>query len=228
MPLARKACVKHRGIEPDGGRMIHERIRLGILVASPNFRHSVPFARELISLDDVSGGRFTLGIGAGGTGWDASVLGQMPWPLRERADRFVEFVTLLDLLLREPVVSHRGAFYSADEARSHPGCVQRPRIPFAVAATPIDGARLAWRRPGPSDPEEPGDVSLDKGAVLGTRLHVLLPRTGLYEIVVKAVGTGPTGPVSTESMVRIAFGTAVTAPLERDGVAEFTVKENRP
>jgi hypothetical protein len=41
------------------------RLRLGILVASPNFRHPVPFARELIALDDLSGGRFTLGIGAG-------------------------------------------------------------------------------------------------------------------------------------------------------------------
>ena len=108
--------------------------------------------------------------------------------------------------------------------------------PFAVAATPIDGSRLAWRRPGArdpeepggNDPEEPGDVSIDKGGVLGTRLHVLLPRTGLYEIVVKVVGTGATGPVSTETMVRIPFGTALPAPVEREGVAEFTVKEGRP
>lgn len=40
-------------------------IRLGTLVASPNFRHPVPFARELITLDHISEGRFTLGIGAG-------------------------------------------------------------------------------------------------------------------------------------------------------------------
>jgi len=53
-----------------------DRIRLGTLVASPNFRHPVSFARELISLDDVSQGRFVLGIGAGGLGWDATVLGQ--------------------------------------------------------------------------------------------------------------------------------------------------------
>ena len=54
---------------------ITERIRLGTLVASPNFRHPVPFAKEILTLDEVSGGRLDLGIGAGGTGADATVLG---------------------------------------------------------------------------------------------------------------------------------------------------------
>ncbi|MGZ4589020.1 MAG: LLM class flavin-dependent oxidoreductase, partial [Mycobacteriaceae bacterium] len=40
------------------------RIRLGTWVASPNYRHPVPFAKELMTLDDLSGGRFILGIGA--------------------------------------------------------------------------------------------------------------------------------------------------------------------
>src|SRR5512145_2001053 len=79
-----------------------ERIRLGTLVASPNFRHPVPFAKELITLDDISGGRFTAGLGAGGDGFDAQALGQEPWPRRERTERFEEFVALLDRLLREP------------------------------------------------------------------------------------------------------------------------------
>ena len=76
----------------------------------------------------------TLGIGSGGEGWDASVLGSPRWTRRERADRFAEFVELTDRLLREPEVTHDGRFYSADGARNYPGCVQKPRIPFAVAA----------------------------------------------------------------------------------------------
>ena len=52
---------------------VTERIRLGTLVASPNFRHPVPFARELMTLDDISGGRLTLGVGAGSRGSDASL-----------------------------------------------------------------------------------------------------------------------------------------------------------
>jgi alkanesulfonate monooxygenase SsuD/methylene tetrahydromethanopterin reductase-like flavin-dependent oxidoreductase (luciferase family) len=121
------------------------RIRLGTLVASPNFRHPVPFAKELMSLDDVSNGRITAGLGAGGSGFDASALGQQPWGARERADRFEEFVGLLDRLLRQPRTTHRGRFYSADSARAIPGCVQQPRLPFAIAATGPRGMRLAAR-----------------------------------------------------------------------------------
>jgi alkanesulfonate monooxygenase SsuD/methylene tetrahydromethanopterin reductase-like flavin-dependent oxidoreductase (luciferase family) len=121
------------------------RIRLGTLVASPNFRHPVPFAKELMTLDDVSDGRLTVGLGAGGEGFDASALGQTPWSRRERADRFEEFVTLLDRILRQPATTQEGQYYSAQEARSIPGCVQRPRVPFAIAAEGRRGMRLAAR-----------------------------------------------------------------------------------
>jgi alkanesulfonate monooxygenase SsuD/methylene tetrahydromethanopterin reductase-like flavin-dependent oxidoreductase (luciferase family) len=141
------------------GAVVTERVRLGTLVASPNFRHPVPFARELVTLDDVSGGRLTLGIGAGAPGWDAVMLGQGPWTPMERADRFAEFLDLLDRLLRHPETSYRGTFYSAVEARTYPGCVQVPRIPFAVAATGRRGMTLAavhgrtWVTTGDLGPE---------------------------------------------------------------------------
>lgn len=122
-----------------------ERLRLGTLVTSPNFRHPVTLAKELISLDDISGGRITLGIGAGGNGFDATALGQEAWTPRERADRFGEFVPLLDQLLTAGSVTEYGARYSAVEARNIPGCVQRPRLPFAVAATGPRGLKLAAR-----------------------------------------------------------------------------------
>jgi len=120
-----------------------ERIRLGTLVASPNFRHPVPFARELVTVDDVSGGRFTLGVGSGGGGWDAVMLGHDPWSRAERTGRFAEFVELLDRLLREPETSFEGRYYRAVEARTYPGCVQQPRIPFAVAASGTRGMQVA-------------------------------------------------------------------------------------
>ncbi|MFI5984156.1 LLM class flavin-dependent oxidoreductase [Streptomyces sp. NPDC051555] len=121
------------------------RMRLGTLVTSPNFRHPVTLAKDLMSLDDISGGRITLGIGAGGNGFDATALGQEAWTPRERADRFAEFVPLLDRLLTEESVTHEGTFYSADQARNIPGCVQGPRLPFAVAANGPRGLKLAAR-----------------------------------------------------------------------------------
>jgi alkanesulfonate monooxygenase SsuD/methylene tetrahydromethanopterin reductase-like flavin-dependent oxidoreductase (luciferase family) len=121
------------------------RLRVGTLVASPNFRHPLPFAKELISLDDISGGRVIAGIGAGGQGWDATALGQAAWAPSERRARFVEFVTLTDLLLRQPELTWRGHYYSVEEARTYPGCVQQPRLPLAIAASGPTGLRLAAR-----------------------------------------------------------------------------------
>jgi alkanesulfonate monooxygenase SsuD/methylene tetrahydromethanopterin reductase-like flavin-dependent oxidoreductase (luciferase family) len=122
-----------------------DRIRLGTLVASANYRHPVPFAKELMTLDDISGGRITLGVGAGGSGYDATVLGAPAWSAGERSARFIEFLDLLDCLLREPTTTYQGLFYSAEDARMIPGCVQRPRLPFAIAASGPKGMAAAAR-----------------------------------------------------------------------------------
>lgn len=115
--------------------IVTTRIPLGFHVASPNFRHPVPFARALLTLDDVSGGRLLLGIGAGGGGgYDDQVLGQQPISPRQRVARLAEFVELTDLLLRQPVTGFSGTWYQAVAARSHPGPVRQPRPPLLVAA----------------------------------------------------------------------------------------------
>lgn len=121
------------------------RIRLGTLVASPNFRHPAAFARQITALDDVSGGRTLLGVGAGGIGFDAAVLGGETLPPRQRVDRFAEFVELLDLVLREDGTTWRGEWFSAVDARNNPGCVQTPRVPFVVAANGPRSLRLVAR-----------------------------------------------------------------------------------
>ena len=123
--------------------MVTRRIRLGTMVASPNFRHPVHFAREVTTLDDVSQGRLLLGVGAGGIGFDATVLGAAELPPPVRVDRFAEFLHLLDAVLREDRVTWAGNHYAAVDARSTPGCVQRPRPPFVVAASGPRSLRLA-------------------------------------------------------------------------------------
>jgi alkanesulfonate monooxygenase SsuD/methylene tetrahydromethanopterin reductase-like flavin-dependent oxidoreductase (luciferase family) len=125
--------------------MVTTRIRLGVQVATPNYRHPVPFAKELMTLDQISEGRIELGVGAGSESLDAAVLGDPPLPLRKRMDRFVEWLEFLDELLREPVVTRRGSFYSAIDAHQLPGCVQTPRVPFTVAGTGPRSLALAAR-----------------------------------------------------------------------------------
>ena len=127
--------------------MVTSRIRLGTFVASPVARHPVPFARELITLDDVSDGRFVLGVGAGvdSSNYDVQVLGAPDLTPRRRADRFTEFVESLDGLLMIDRFDFEGEYYTANAARNLPGTVQRPRLPFVVAANGPRTMTLAAR-----------------------------------------------------------------------------------
>lgn len=121
------------------------RVRLGTQVATPNYRHPVPFAKELMTLDQLCGGRLEVGVGAGVEGPDAAVLGDPPRSRRERADRFAEWLGLLDELLRSPVTTVRGPRFTAVDAHQLPGCVQAPRVPFTVAGTGPRSLALAAR-----------------------------------------------------------------------------------
>lgn len=161
-----------------GAALATDRLRLGTLVTSPNFRHPVPLAKDLMSLDDLSDGRLVVGIGSGGTGFDASVLGGAPWTSAERAARFGEFVALLDRLLTEPSTTEAGTYYAAVEARMLPGCVQRPRPPFVVAATGRRGFDLVARHGqgwvtygAPGRPDSP--PAEDATAAVGAQLRTL-------------------------------------------------------
>src|SRR5665213_2023887 len=109
-------------------------IRLGPLVTTPNFRHPLVLAKDLLALDDISNGRCIVGIGSGGRGFDATVLGHEAWSANERHRRFEEFTRALDQLLREQVSTLDGPFYPVVDARQYPGPVQSPRPPLIVSA----------------------------------------------------------------------------------------------
>lgn len=93
-------------------------LRLGTWVMSPNYRHPVTTAKDLMTIDDVAGGRLIAAIGAGGTGWDATVLGQDKLTPRQRVARLDEFVTLTDLLLRQADTTWRGDWFQ-EIGRAH-------------------------------------------------------------------------------------------------------------
>ncbi|WP_265522975.1 LLM class flavin-dependent oxidoreductase [Oerskovia flava] len=154
-----------------GAAAVTERIRLGTLVTSPNYREPVTFAKDLVTLDDLSGGRVTVGLGAGTMAADATVLGGEGWSLRERADRLRDFTVLLDRLLTERVVTHTEGHYRALDARTIPGSTQSPRMPFAIAATGPRGLRLAarygqaWVTTGDPRVGPEGTVAASRGGV---------------------------------------------------------------
>jgi len=161
--------------------MVTSTIRLGTFVTSPNYRHPVTFMRDLLALDDISGGRFICGIGAGGD-IDAAILGGRPLTARERFDRLREFTGLLDRLLTQDHVFHSGTHFSTVDARTLPGPLQRPRIPFVIAANGPRSLRLAveygagWVTTGPR--VETMDEWWAALAELGGRLDEALAEAG--------------------------------------------------
>lgn len=123
-----------------GAATVTETIPLGYWVASPNFRHPVAFARELIGLQDLSGDRILCGIGSGGEP-DAWVLGET-FDRGQRTRRFREFVEVLDRALAEDHLDHEGEFYSVRDARNVAG----PEVatpPLIIAATGPKAIKLA-------------------------------------------------------------------------------------
>lgn len=120
--------------------LVTSRIRLGTFVVSPNFRHPVSFVREVLSLDDISGGRLLLGLGAGGSP-DDRVLGTKALTPRERVDRLAEFTSLLVELMGRDHVDHTGEWYTAVDARTLPTTARD--VPLVMAANGPRSLRLA-------------------------------------------------------------------------------------
>jgi alkanesulfonate monooxygenase SsuD/methylene tetrahydromethanopterin reductase-like flavin-dependent oxidoreductase (luciferase family) len=123
------------------------RLRLGMLVTNLAWRRPFEVARFAMTVDQLSGGRFTLGLGCGEVDDQvmagAQVLAMTP---RERVDRLEEGLSVVDRLLRGDRSAWHGRFTDFDAAATAPGSVQRPRIPLAVAGNGPRVVRLAADR----------------------------------------------------------------------------------
>ena len=109
-----------------------ERIRAVPMVLANPYRHPALLAKMAATLDVISGGRVTLGIGAGGSGSDTRASG-LPFPAtRERCEMLEESVGLIRRLWYEPSVTHNGRYYSVDGASVEPKPVQQPMPPVLV------------------------------------------------------------------------------------------------
>ncbi|MFF2080853.1 LLM class flavin-dependent oxidoreductase [Kitasatospora sp. NPDC058162] len=132
-----------------------ERIRIGTMVANQILRPPAQLAKQAIALDHLSGGRFELGIGAGLFAWDHHSVGQLPWPPKERAERFADYVAIVDGVLRGGVFSHRGARLWVQDVVTVPGSLQSPRLPITVGGQSPTLIRVAagyaesWNTHGP-------------------------------------------------------------------------------
>src|SRR5439155_373406 len=109
-----------------------ERLRDGSFDLANDNRNPVMHAKEIATIDAISGGRVDFGIGAGWSASDYRELGISYDPPPVRVARFEEAVRLIDRLLREEVIDFSGTYYQVRGARILPRPVQRPRPPFMI------------------------------------------------------------------------------------------------
>ena len=122
-----------------------EHIRVGSFVLSNDYRNLVMLAKEIATMDVLTGGRVELGIGAGWSVPDYRQMGIAYDPPATRVARLEEAVPLLDRLLREEVVDHAGTYYTLRETRILPRPVQKPRPPFMIGGGGARVLKLAAR-----------------------------------------------------------------------------------
>jgi alkanesulfonate monooxygenase SsuD/methylene tetrahydromethanopterin reductase-like flavin-dependent oxidoreductase (luciferase family) len=109
-----------------------ERIGIGPFIACTGFRNPALLARMATTLDEVSGGRLVLGLGAGVPATDAT-WSAFGYDARSHVTQHAEAVEIIARLLREPPVTFDGRFHrtvGADVVPRGP----RPRIPIWIAA----------------------------------------------------------------------------------------------
>ncbi|MEU4369242.1 LLM class F420-dependent oxidoreductase [Micromonospora chersina] len=124
-------------------------IRLGTLMTAATFRLPGPLAITVAQVDQMSGGRVELGIGAGWFAEEHTAYGIPFPPLGERFDRLEEQLAVITGLWQTPAGStfdHPGTYYPVSDSPALPKPVQQPRPPILLGGTgPKRTPRLAAR-----------------------------------------------------------------------------------
>jgi alkanesulfonate monooxygenase SsuD/methylene tetrahydromethanopterin reductase-like flavin-dependent oxidoreductase (luciferase family) len=107
-----------------------ERMRVGSLVLCDAFRHPAVLARQAVSIDHASGGRYELGIGWGSVPDELATFGLGSTEPRERVARLRESLEIIRALWTGEVVDYDGTYHHLRSARQEP----RPlgRIPIVI------------------------------------------------------------------------------------------------
>ena len=104
-----------------------ERIRLGTAICLVPQRNPVYTAKEVATLDFLSGGRIDFGVGVGWLAEEFNAL-QVPWARRGARTR--EYLEVIRRLWCDPVASFSGEFYTLPPCRQNPKPVQKPHPPI--------------------------------------------------------------------------------------------------
>jgi alkanesulfonate monooxygenase SsuD/methylene tetrahydromethanopterin reductase-like flavin-dependent oxidoreductase (luciferase family) len=107
------------------------RVRLAPLVTSVTYRHPALLANIAAAVDQISGGRLVLGIGAGWQENEHTAYGMELGTIRERLDRFEEAVRVVASLLSQPRTTFSGKYFQLEDAPNQPMPVQA-HVPLLI------------------------------------------------------------------------------------------------
>lgn len=109
-----------------------QRVRLGVLVTGNTYRYPAVLAKMAATVDQLSGGRLILGMGAGWFEPDHNAYGIPFYTAGRRARRLVESVEVIKLLFTQPRSTFNGKYYQLKDAPFAPKCVQTPHPPILI------------------------------------------------------------------------------------------------
>ena len=118
------------------------RVELGTFVSCTNYRNPALLAKMAATVDEISGGRLILGLGAG---WSERQFRTFGYPADHLLDRFGEALAVIRGLLREGRVTFEGRHYQAQDAELLPAGPRPGGIPILVGGTSRRVMRLAVR-----------------------------------------------------------------------------------
>lgn len=96
---------------------VTERVHIGPLVAATSFHSPAMLAKKAATVEEISGGRLILGLGAG---WNEVEYRAFGFPFDHRASRFEEAFTIIRTLLRQGEIDYDGRYYSARDCQLVP------------------------------------------------------------------------------------------------------------
>jgi len=108
-----------------------ERVRLGTYVLNTPFRNPALLAKMAETLDEISGGRLILGLGAG---WNEIEFSSYGFPFADRFDRFEDALRIVTSMLRTGRATHPGRIEQARDARIEPRGPRPAGLPVMVGA----------------------------------------------------------------------------------------------
>lgn len=111
---------------------VTDRVALGPLVAATAFHSPAMLAKKAATVDDISGGRLVLGIGAG---WNEAEFRAFGFPYDHRVSRFEEAFTIVRTLLAEGEIDFRGRYFTAEQAVLVPPSPRPGGPPLMVGST---------------------------------------------------------------------------------------------